>query len=282
MELWCAVNLSEGRRSQVIRSVVQAASLSCVVADVSPDPDHNRTVVTLLGSADSLVEGILQASRTAVEQIDISVHQGQHPWLGAVDVVPFTPLEATMDRAVDCAEYCARQLWCELGVPCFLYEYAARTPEACSLPWIRRHAFREMPPDFGGSLPHPTAGASVVGARPPLVAFNINLDSNDIQLARSIASDIRGTLPGVRALGLMMTGPGHAQVSVNITRTLECTMWDVYSAVDRLARLGSSRAASSELVGLAPRHSFGVLDHRQLKLHGEPKILEEVLADLPD
>lgn len=283
VDLSCALNLSEGRRTSVIARVVDAAAGACLVGDVSPDVDHNRTVITMLGSCEGLLAGILAASRVAVDRIDLSIHRGQHPRLGVVDVVPLTPVDPLkMEQAVECAVRSAEQLWSKLQIPCFLYESAARTPETRSLPWIRRHAFADLLPDVGTGGPHPSAGACVVGARPPLVAFNVNLNTGNLRLARAIAAEIRTTLPGVRALGLMMNDRGHAQVSVNITRTFECTMWDVFQAVDRLARIGDGRAVSSELVGLAPRHSFGVIDTTQLKLRREPKIFEDVLEALPE
>lgn len=283
VDLSCALNLSEGRRTSVIASVVDAASGACFVGDVSSDTDHNRTVITMLGSHEALLSGVLCVSRMGIDLIDLSVHRGQHPRLGVVDVVPFTPVgTTTMELAIACAELCAERLWSDLKIPCFLYEHAARSSAARSLPWIRRHAFMDLPPDFGGQSPHPSAGACVVGSRPPLVAYNVNLDSDNLELAQSIAAEIRTTLPGVRALGLMMSERGHAQVSVNITRTDKCTMWDVFQAVDGLARMQDSRAVSSELVGLAPRHSFGVLDTTLLKLRSDSKILEDVLDGLPD
>lgn len=282
VDICSAVNFSEGRRQTVIDHIAAAAARSCHVADLSSDADHNRTVITLAGSAGALVEGILRAAAEAVELIDLTSHEGAHPRLGAVDVVPFTPLDATMAQAVDSAVESAGRLWNELNIPCFLYEQAARTPEAKSLPWLRRNAFKQVFPDFGGSEPHPTAGAAVVGARALLVAFNVNLDTADLFLARSIASQIRGgehAVPGIRSLGLMMTGSGYAQVSVNITNTDQTTMWDVFSAVDSLAREHGTAASGSELIGLAPRHSLGVSDLTRLKLRQEPKILEEVLPD---
>jgi glutamate formiminotransferase len=280
MTLSCAVNLSEGRDLQVIDAISEAAARHCHVADISADPDHNRTVMTLFGVGPALVDGIVPAAALALQLIDLTRHRGEHPRLGAVDVVPFTPLRGSMDVAIDHAVSCARRLWEEVGVPTFLYEDAARFPEARSLPWIRKHAFSKLQPDFGGPLPHPTAGATVVGARGPLVAYNVNLDSGELRHARSIAAAIRSgehSLTGVRALGLPMKSRGYTQVSVNITQPGVTTMWDVYRTVDELSREAGVDVIDSELIGLAPRASLGVADLSRLKLRNKPKTTEEAM-----
>ncbi|MGQ0678271.1 MAG: glutamate formimidoyltransferase [Actinomycetota bacterium] len=278
-----AVNFSEGRRPDVIRAIVAAAGRACPVADISSDPDHNRTVVTLLGDGAMLTDAILHACEAAVELIEIGSHRGVHPRLGAVDVVPFAPVAATIDQAVDHALRCAERLWRELSIPCFLYEAAARTPAASSLPWIRRSAFKELAPDIGGPGPHPSAGATVVGAREELVAFNLNLGSANLELACAIAARIRdGALPGVRSLGLLMAARNRAQVSVNITRVDQVSMLEVLHAVDRLAGDSFDFVESTELIGLAPRRALGTDQWEQLKLSRAPAILEAVVESLPE
>lgn len=280
IEISSAINISEGRRENVIEFVAAAAGRSCFVVDVAADPDHNRSVITLMGTAGSVLEAVLGAAGEAIRNIDMNVHHGQHPRMGALDVVPFTPLGPSMDQAVTCAALCAQRLWQDLHLPSFFYEDSS--PSAAELPWIRRHAFDHLLPDTGGPGPHPTAGACVVGARRALVAFNLNLESDDLPLARSIAARIRSgtSLQGLRALGLAMAGTGHAQVSVNITRTDRCTMWDVYTQVEALARAAGDGVASTELIGLAPRRALGTDDPNRLKLGQEPKITEDVVASL--
>ncbi|MEX2553848.1 MAG: glutamate formiminotransferase, partial [Actinomycetota bacterium] len=184
-----AVNLSEGRRGEVIEAIAAAARESIAVLDVSADPDHNRTVLTLCGQPSPLIDGILAAAEVAAQAVDLRSHEGVHPRLGAIDVVPLTPRRgASIAEADRAAQECARRLWSELAIPSFLYESSARRPESVHLPVVRREAFKTLSPDVGGPGPHPTAGAAVVGARGPLVAFNVNLATNDPAIARAIAA----------------------------------------------------------------------------------------------
>ncbi|HYN98113.1 MAG TPA: glutamate formiminotransferase, partial [Actinomycetota bacterium] len=236
--LGCALNLSEGRRAGVVNAVARAASSAAAVLDTSSDPDHNRTVLTLCAAPSDLIEGVVCASRAALEHIDLRSHNGVHPRLGAVDVVPFYPLRnASMTDAVSAAKLCAERLWEELNLPCFLYEEAATTPESRALPWIRRNAFAGTVPDVGGPGAHPTGGAAVVGARGLLVAYNVDLDSTDLPVARRIASAIRGAVPGrVRSLGFALPRREGTQVSMNIIRPELVCLEEVFAAVVNLAK----------------------------------------------
>jgi glutamate formiminotransferase len=273
-----AVNLSEGRRGEVIDAMAAAARASTAVLDVSADPDHNRTVLTLCGPPSPLIDGILAAAEVAVRAVDLRSHEGVHPRLGAIDVVPLTPRRgASIAEADRAARECARRLWSELAIPSFLYESSARRPESVHLPDIRREAFKTLLPDVGGPGPHPTAGAAVVGARGPLVAFNVNLATNDPAIARAIAAEVRSgerALPFVRSLGLRLKSRGRVQVSMNLTRPELCTVWEAYRRVEQLAAEMSVEVESSELVGVLSRAELGTSEPHKLKLLKEPKLLD--------
>ncbi len=274
--LSAAVNVSEGRRREVITAIGKAAARHVPVLDIHSDPDHNRSVFTLCGPRAHLVDAVLAMAGAAVAGIDLRDHEGAHPRLGAVDVVPFTPRFGTsMEEAKGAAQACARRLWEELAIPCFLYERSAATVERSALPAIRREAFRSMQPDLGGPSPHPTAGAAVVGAREPLVAFNVDLRSEDLAAARAIAAAMRRT-PTVRALGLLLQNRGCAQVSMNLTDPRRVTVCDAYAAVAALAEASSVEVAGSELVGVVARDDIGSCEVEWLNLRARPKLLDEL------
>ncbi|MBI4576989.1 MAG: glutamate formimidoyltransferase, partial [Planctomycetes bacterium] len=226
--LECVPNFSEGRRPEVVARIEAAAAAAAGVRvlDRHVDPDHHRAVLTLAGEPAALVDGAVRAVAAAVEAIDLGSHQGAHPRIGAADVVPFVPLAgSTLADAVEAARAAGRRIGEELGVPVFLYGEAAARPDRRALPDIRRgglEALRGRPalePEFGPGRLHPTAGACCVGARGPLVAFNLELSTDDEELARRIARRVResdGGLPGVRALGLRLASRGVAQVSLNL------------------------------------------------------------------
>lgn len=235
--LECVVNISEGRRREVIDSIAAAAGAELL--DVHTDPHHNRSVLTLVG--ESAPRAVTEA---AVRRLDLASHSGVHPRIGVVDVVPFVPLEeASLADAQAAQERFARWLAAELGIPAFLYG------EARSLPEVRKHAFQDLSPDFGPDEPHPRAGAVAVGARPPLVAWNVYLRAEspqDVTLdeAKRIATQIRG--PHLRALGLQVGD--EVQVSMNLVAPDElgpAEAWDLIAS--------QGPAFRSELVGLVPR-----------------------------
>jgi len=268
--LECVPNVSEGRRPEVVaRLAAAAASIpGARVLDVSSDPDHNRSVLTLAGSADALHQALLALYETALAEIDLTRHQGVHPRLGAVDVVPFVPLGTTpMAAAVAAAEQLAREVAERFALPVYLYEQAARQSGRRLLAEIRRGGFEGLAakmadpawaPDAGPSHPHPTAGASVIGARFFLIAFNALLDTANVEVARAVARRVResgGGLPAVRAMGVYLASRGQAQVSMNL---VDFRRTPLVTALDRVrheaAALGS-RVTETEVIGLVPEEA---------------------------
>ncbi len=234
--LECVINISEGRDAALVEQIGAAAGASLL--DVHSDPHHNRSVLTLVGE-----DAARAVATVAVAELDLRGHQGVHPRLGVLDVVPFVALEgATPQEAVAARNRFAAWLGDTHQVPCFLYG------EERSLPDVRRHAFRSLAPDAGPAAPHPTAGATAVGQRDVLVAYNVWLEDADLATAREIAVAVRG--PGIRALGLQVGE--RLQVSMNLT---DPAVVGPAEAVERLAALATARAANvagCELVGLLP------------------------------
>jgi glutamate formiminotransferase/formiminotetrahydrofolate cyclodeaminase len=255
--------------------------------DRSSDPSHNRSVYTFAGEPHALRDAVLRLFTAAVDAIDLGAHDGVHPRIGAVDVVPFVPLQgATMDECVALAKNTAALVAERLHVPVFLYEEAAASDERRSLSDIRRGGVNGVAlrmkqaawrPDFGPSEPHPTAGATAIGARPILIAYNVNLASNRLGVAKRTASVIRassGGLPHVKALGLQLDH-GVVQVSTNLTNYKETSMTTVFDAITREAAADGVRVLESEIVGLVPRDALPADPARRLKLRTED--LEKVL-----
>lgn len=279
MVLECVPNISEGRRQDVIDACAEVAAAPGVrVLDVSSDPDHNRTVLTLLGEADELVRAVEALAATAIEYIDVADHQGVHPFLGALDVVPFVPLEPRqMPAAIEAAVRAAEAL-ADLGLPAFLYGEAASEPARAALADHRRGglarlaermASGEWPPDRGPDRLHPTGGAVCVGARSPLVAFNLLLDTDQLAAAKRIAASLResgGGPPGVRALGFSLESRGQVQVSVSLTDCERTSLLDVVRRADELAHSAGIRVVETELIGLAPRRVVPLGEAEELRL----------------
>lgn len=293
MLLECVPNLSEGRRPAVVRSLAEAVAAPGVhLLDLHSDADHDRSVLTLAGEPGDLREGLLRLYEAALTRVDLRVHRGVHPRLGAVDVVPFVPLRgATMDDAVECAERLGEEVARRFGLPVYLYEEAARRAERRALPEIRRGGFEglaaklalpEWLPDFGPPAPHPTAGATVIGARFFLIAFNLVLAPGaDLELARAIARRTReqgGGLPRVRAIGVWLGSRARAQVSLNLLDYRVTSMAAAHAHVARLAREAGTMIESSEVVGLLPRAALPA-DPGALRLElPETRVLEHQLA----
>lgn len=255
----CVPNFSEGRDAGVV------AALGAAVRGVSgvfllgetADVDHNRCVLTFAGPPEAVLDAALAAARMAVASIDLARHSGVHPRIGALDVLPFVPLEgATMGLCVELAEHAAKRLWEDLGVPCFLYEAAARTPDRRNLAFVRSpHAGA---PDVGLGR-HATAGCTAVGARKFLIAYNVNLASSDLSLAQDIAREVRessGGLPCVKALGLELHSRGIVQVSMNLTDFEVTPLPVAFQAVRDAAAARGVRVAGSELIGLIPQRAI--------------------------
>lgn len=249
--LECVVNISEGRRPEVLDALARAAG--CVL-DLHADADHNRAVFTLGGDAPDVEEAARRLAREAAARLDLASHEGVHPRLGIVDVVPFVALDSTAPaEARDAALRYARWSADELHVPAFLYEDA--DPQHRSLPELRRAAFLERRPDFGTSRPHARLGATAVGARAALIAVNCELDRDDIDLARAIARQVRerdGGLAGVRALGLALPSRQRVQVSMNLVALGRTGLEAACLAVRDRAREMGADVVRVELVGLVP------------------------------
>jgi glutamate formiminotransferase/glutamate formiminotransferase/formiminotetrahydrofolate cyclodeaminase len=238
--LECVINVSEGRRTEVVERL--AAAAGPLLLDTHSDPHHNRSVLTLAGPVDDVQAAARAVTREGVASIDLRMHHGVHPRLGAVDVVPFVPLGSTpMATAVAARDAYSAWAAAELQLPCFHYGSER------SLPDVRRLAFHELRPDAGPDRPHPTAGATAVGARPVLVAYNVWLGSADVDLARTVARSLRSE--HVRALGLLVGD--RAQVSCNLLSPAVVGPDAVYDAV-----AATTAVAGAELVGLVPADVF--------------------------
>ena len=262
----CIPNVSEGRRRDVIDAcAVAITETGARLLDVKPDAAHNRTVYTFAGDAEQVRAGVLALFETAVSAIDLRRHSGEHPRLGAVDVVPFVPIaDVTMTECVALARSVAKEVSERHGLPVFLYEEAASVPARRNLEDIRRGEFEglaaklqlpEWTPDFGPSTPHPSAGAAVIGARTALIAYNINLATNRLDVAKRIAAAVRhssGGLRYVKAMGVELAERGIVQVSMNLTNYEQTPMFRVFELVKREAARDGVEVLESEIVGLVP------------------------------
>lgn len=278
----CVPNFSEGRNKAVVDKIVfSIRSVPGIkVLDVEMDPDHNRSVVTLIGGKENIQEAAFRGARAARELIDMTKHRGQHPRIGALDVCPFVPLSGvTMRDCVEIANKVGARIAKELKIPVYLYGEAARRPERVNLENVRRGQFEGLReailtdesrwPDYGPRMLHPTAGATAVGARMPLIAFNMNLKTADVSIAKEIAKKIRassGGLPNVKALGFMLEHRGMAQVSMNLTDYTKTPLHEVVEAVEREAAARGVEIAEGELIGLIPMGAVCDVAARFLKL----------------
>jgi glutamate formiminotransferase / 5-formyltetrahydrofolate cyclo-ligase len=285
--LMAVPNVSEGRDLAALEAIERSLGPARFL-DLHTDPDHHRAVFTLAAPQGELAPALLNLARAAVERIDISSHEGIHPHVGALDVMPVVYLDDER-RGAACAEAltAAGFVGEELGVPVFLYGELATRPEHTERAAIRkggpgelrrRIEVGELVPDFGPARAHPTAGAILAAARPPLVAFNVDLVSDDVELARTIAAELRessGGLPGVRALGLYLDDRGRAQVSTNVHDHRATPLREIVERVRERAEV-----AEAELIGLAPRAAFEDFPE-DVPLRGfdpERHLIEDVLA----
>lgn len=263
----CIPNFSEGRNEATIQAIVDAAASADVqIHHVSWDYDHHRMVLAFSGTPMQVQRAVLQAGAVAIERIDLTRHQGAHPRMGAVDVVPFVPLAGlTREQAVAFSQRAAKSFARRLRVPVYLYEHSARAGRIRDLPTLRRGGFEGWlgrrltgvrEPDFGPKRLHPTAGATIMGVRDPLIAFNLNIHPPDVAIAQQIARQIRQereqtpALQGVRALGLWLPTRGVAQVSLNITQTQQTDLFRVTEAVKQMAHALGAEVAETELIGV--------------------------------
>ena len=292
----CVPNFSEGRRPEVvaqIRNAIATVESACVL-DTHSDPDHNRSVITFVASPELVVEAAFQAVSKATELIDMRTHGGEHPRLGATDVLPFVPvMETSMEECVQIAHQAGERIANELSIPVYFYERAAQRPDRVNLEDVRRGALEllreqitsnvERFPDVGPREVHQTAGAIAVGARPFLIAFNVVLNCTDIVVAREIARSIRarsGGLPYLKALGFQLHSRSLVQVSMNLVNYEVTGMTEAYLAVKRQATQAGVEIHSVEIVGLVPQNALDRDAEYFSKLIGfsEAKILENQIA----
>jgi glutamate formiminotransferase len=290
----CVPNVSEGQRLDVVARMADAIrAVSRVrLLNASSDPAHNRSVFTFVGAPAAVLEAVLALFERAIADVDLRAHRGEHPRLGAVDVVPFVPLMgATMNECIATAKSAGAAIAERFGVPVYLYEEASNNPIRKRLEDIRRGAFEglkdkmsrpEWVPDFGAPHPHPTVGATVVGARRILIAYNVNLASDRLDVAKAIAKIVRqsgGGLPFVKAMGVRLT-PDVVQVSMNLTNYEETPMHVVFDAVRREAERQGVRVRGSEVIGLLPQAALRPGDEQYLQLEGftSAQILEHQIG----
>lgn len=263
----CVPNFSEGRDLEKVEKIVNAfrAKEGVKLLDYSTDKDHNRMVVTVVGEPEKLKAAVIEAIGTAVQLIDLNYHKGQHPRMGAVDVVPFIPIRnVSMQEAIALSEEVAAEAADKFALPVFLYEKAASAPYRENLATIRKGEFEglkdkmqlpEWKPDFGPAQPHPTAGGVVIGARMPLVAYNVNLNTNRLEIADAIAKKVRflgGGLRFCKAMGVELTDRNMVQVSMNMTDFTKTALYRAFELVRIEANRYGVTIAGSEIVGLVP------------------------------
>ena len=277
----CVPNFSEGVDSSVVSAICQAVREvhGLALLDTTSDADHNRSVLSFAGRPAAVVNAAVAAVRAAVARIDLTAHAGVHPRLGAADVIPFVPLAGSeMDAAVSCAHEAGERIWRELRVPVYFYEFAARREECRRLESVRKLAPAGLAPDLGDT-PHPTAGCAVVGARQTLVAWNINLESDDLAAARAIAKEIReanGGFPALKALGLSLPTRSQVQVSMNLVDYQRTSLPVIFDAVERLAKARGIRIAGSELIGLIPQAALDATEGHDMRwLNLRPEMILE-------
>jgi len=278
----CVPNVSEGRRLDIIDGLasVITATPGVRLLDRTSDPDHNRSVFTFAGDADAVERAALALIDATYEVVDMRGHTGEHPRLGAVDVVPFVPLAGvTMEECVAIARRVGETVAARHNVPVFFYAKAAMRPDRVRLPDIRKPEYEGLAefletthvPDVGPRVLHPSAGAIVIGARPPLIAFNIELDTTDLKLAQRIAKEIRessGGLPAVQAKGFMLSDPARAQVSMNLLDHTVTSLPTVWREVASRASAAGVRILRGELIGLIPLDAALAVTGDALKLDG--------------
>jgi len=289
----CVPNISEGRSMEVVGAVAAQveATKGAYLLDRSSDADHNRSVLTFAGEPDAVGEAAFKVVQKASELIDLTKHEGKHPRMGATDVVPFVPLgEASMEHCIRIAANVANRVGSELEIPVFMYEYAATREDRRNLAAVRKGQFEglreqigvnpDKKPDFGPERIHPTAGAVAIGAREFLIAYNVNLKSDNVEAAKKIAKDIRessGGLPAVKAIGLFLPELNVAQVSMNLVNFRATSMEAVYGEIERRAKDEFDiEVLESELIGLMPESAYspGLEDRLKIRDFKPDQIVE--------
>ena len=288
----CVPNFSEGRDAGVVASLVEAVESveGALILGTHVDPDHNRSVLTFVAPPDTVVEAAVRVVARASELIDLRRHAGEHPRMGACDVLPFVPVRGvTVEECVPLAHAAGQRIASELGIPVYFYESAALRPERRNLADVRRGGFEllreqiatapERAPDVGEPRVHESAGACIVGVRPLLVAYNVNLKTNDLSAARRIARAVRGRDGGLlhlKALGFELVSRGVVQVSMNLTSYAETNLHQAFEAVRREAELLGIEILGSEIVGLVPQAALDRAAEHFLKLENySPEVVLE-------
>lgn len=288
----CVPNFSEGRDLAKVERIVDAfrGKEGVKLLDYSSDKDHNRTVVTVIGEIEPLGDAVIEAIGIAAQLIDLTHHQGEHPRMGATDVVPFIPIKnCTVQEADALAKRVGKEVAERFQIPSFLYEKSATAPHRENLAAIRKGQFEgmfekmkqpEWKPDFGPDAPHPTAGVFAVGARMPLVAFNVNLDTPNLQIAKDIAARVRHSSGGyafIKALGVMLEERHIAQVSMNLTDYTHTAVYRAYEAVKMEARRYGVNVVGTEIIGMVPMAAL--IDCAEYYLQVENFSLKQVLEN---
>jgi glutamate formiminotransferase len=283
MLIECIPNVSEGRRPEIVEAMASAVRAidGVRLLDHSSDPSHNRSVFTMVGDAGGVERAVLALFERAAADIDLRTHTGEHPRLGAVDVVPFVPIESvTMAECVALAKKVAAEVAATFHIPVYLYEEASVNPARKNLEDIRRGEFEGLAakmatagwtPDFGPASPHPSAGASVIGARMPLIAYNINLATDRLEVAKRIATAIRQSSGGfryVKAMGIKLEDRGIVQVSMNLTNFEKTPIFRVFETVKREAERYGVAVLESEIVGLVPSAALNAAAEFYLQIEG--------------
>ena len=289
----CVPNFSEGRNGKVIEKIADAFRVDGVkLLDYSADVDHNRSVFTVAGEPTELAEAVINAVGVAKDNIDLTKQSGEHPRIGAADVVPFVPIKnVSVEETVELSRLVGQQIATRHGVPVYLYEKSATAANRVNLADIRKGQFEglsekmkaeEWKPDFGNPEPHPTAGATVVGCRPFLVAFNVNLDTPDVEIATKIARRVRfinGGLRFVKALGVKLNSRNVAQVTMNLTDYTKTPVYAAFETVRMEARRYGVNVIGTEIIGLIPQQAL--LDcveyYLQIENFSSDKVLENNL-----
>ena len=291
-------SVSQQKDPAAFQALVDTAKAApgCTLLDVQTDGSHNRCVFTLVGAPEAMGEAAFQLCKRASEVIDLRKHQGQHPRMGATDVIPFVPqMDMTVEECVALSKEVAQRIWEELRIPSFLYEDSASTPKRKNLAACRKGQFEGMPekllqpewaPDFGERAVHPTAGITAIGARMPLIAFNVNLDTADVSIASRIAKAIRGSSGGFqycKAIGILLEDRNIAQVSMNMVNYEGTPLYYAYEMIRVLAERYGVRILGSELVGLTPAKALVDCAEYYLKLenfHCREQVMEYHLIGL--
>ncbi len=265
------INISEGRDAGAVEYVVGAVrqTAGCFLLDFSSDKDHNRTVITFIGDRPSLQSAIKELYKRALEKIDLRNHKGEHPRMGAVDVVPFVPIkDITMEDTISFSKHIGKMIWESFQVPVYFYEESQPVPDRKNLANIRKGEFEGLPekmkkaewkPDIGETAPHQAAGASVVGARMPLIAFNVNLATSDIKIANTISKNIRGSSGGlafVKAMGVELKERNQVQVSMNMVNYKKSPLFRVFELIKSEAARYGVQVVGSEIIGLLPQDAL--------------------------